>query len=110
MMRFVGQPILISGAGRGLGEGIARHLAAEGAIVGIADIHGDSARAAAAAIVADGGRAFAYAADCGSRADFLDMAGQFAADAGWAITANKPKPTRAFTKRDTLDIHDTGKY
>ena len=81
-MRFVGQPILISGAGRGLGEGIARHLAAEGAIVGIADIHGDSARAAAAAIVADGGRAFAYAADCGSRADFLDMAGQFAADAG----------------------------
>ena len=81
-MRFVGQPILISGAGRGLGEGIARHLAAEGAIVGIADIHGDSARAAAAAIVADGGRAFAYAADCGSRADFLDMARRFAANAG----------------------------
>jgi len=81
-MRFVGQPILISGAGRGLGEGIARHLAAEGAIVGIADINGDSARAAAAAIMADGGRAFAYAADCGSRANFLSMAGKFAADAG----------------------------
>jgi len=82
MMRFSGQSILISGAGRGLGEGIARHLAAEGAIVGIADINGDSARSAAAAIVADGGRAFAYEADCGSRADFFDMAGRFASDAG----------------------------
>ena len=82
MMRFSGQPILISGAGRGLGEGIARHLAAEGAIVGIADINGASAEAAAAAIIADGGRAFAYEADCGRRADFLNMAGKFAADAG----------------------------
>jgi len=82
MMRFSGQPILISGAGRGLGEGIARHLAAEGAIVGIADINGASAEAAAAAIIADGGRAFAYEADCGRRADFLDMGGKFAADAG----------------------------
>jgi len=81
-MRFSGQPILISGAGRGLGEGIARHLAGEGAIVGIADINGDSATATAAAIVADGGQAFAYEADCGSRADFLGMAGKFAADAG----------------------------
>ena len=36
-MRFEGRPILISGAGRGLGEGIARHLASEGAVVGVAD-------------------------------------------------------------------------
>jgi len=81
-MRFDGQPILISGAGRGLGEGIARHLAGQGAIVGVADINGDSAEAAAKAIVDEGGRAFAYEADCGSRADFLEMAGMFAADAG----------------------------
>lgn len=80
--RFTDHPILISGAGRGLGEGIARHLAAEGAIVGIADINGDTAEAAAAAIMAEGGRAFAYEADCGSRTDFLEMAGMFAADAG----------------------------
>ena len=39
MARFAGQPILISGAGRGLGEGIARHLAGEGAVVGVADIN-----------------------------------------------------------------------
>ena len=43
LMRFDGRPILISGAGRGLGEGIARHLAAEGAIVGVADINGQTA-------------------------------------------------------------------
>ena len=43
MARFDKQPILISGAGRGLGEGIARHLASEGAIVGIVDINGQSA-------------------------------------------------------------------
>ena len=39
MARFAGQPILISGAGRGLGEGIAKHLAREGAVVGVADIN-----------------------------------------------------------------------
>ena len=81
-MRFSGQPILISGAGRGLGEGIARHLAAEGAIVGIADIRGDTARAVADTIRDAGGQAFAYEADCGKRAAFHDMAGQFAQDAG----------------------------
>lgn len=82
MGRFDGQPILISGAGRGLGEGIAHRLAAEGAAVGLADINGDSARAVAAAITAAGGRAFAYEADCGSRGAFLGLAEQFARDAG----------------------------
>jgi NAD(P)-dependent dehydrogenase (short-subunit alcohol dehydrogenase family) len=82
MGRFDGQPILISGAGRGLGEGIAQHLAAQGAIVGIADIDGDSAERVADAINAAGFRAFAYQADCGSRVDFFDLAWLFAADAG----------------------------
>ena len=52
MARFDGQPILISGAGRGLGEGIARHLATEGALVGVADVNGQSARDVTAAIAA----------------------------------------------------------
>jgi len=82
MGRFEGQPILISGAGRGLGEGIARHLAGEGAIVGVADIRGDTAFAVAEAICAAGGRAFSYGADCGSRAEFFQLAGDFARDAG----------------------------
>ena len=86
-MRFAGQPILISGAGRGLGEGIARHLAAEGAIVGIADINGESALKVASAICEDGGQAFSYGADCGSRAQFLQLAQDFAADAGTGLRA-----------------------
>ena len=82
MARFDGQPILISGAGRGLGEGIARHLAAEGAVVGIADVNGESAHDVAAAIDASGGKAFAYEADLGRRQAFFDVAEAFARDAG----------------------------
>ena len=60
MARFDGQPILISGAGRGLGEGIAKHLAGEGAVVGVADIDGKTARDVTAAIEAALVRAFDY--------------------------------------------------
>ena len=82
MGRFDGQPILISGAGRGLGAGIARHLAGEGAIVGIADIAGATAESVASDIVGDGGKAFAYEADCGRRDAFFALAEEFARDAG----------------------------
>jgi meso-butanediol dehydrogenase/(S,S)-butanediol dehydrogenase/diacetyl reductase len=81
-MRFAGRPILISGAGRGLGEGIAKHLASEGAVVGVADVNGDTARDVTAAISGAGGKAFAYAADLGRRQAFLDVAETFAKDAG----------------------------
>ena len=81
-MRFDGRPILISGAGRGLGEGIARHLAAEGAIVGVADVNGQTARDVTAAITGPGGQAFAYEADLGRRQVFFDVAEAFKRDAG----------------------------
>ena len=82
MGRFDGQPILISGAGRGLGEGIAKRLAAEGAVVGIADINGQSAHDVTTAIRDGGGRAHAYEADLGRRQAFFDVAEAFAKDAG----------------------------
>ena len=81
-MRFAGQPILISGAGRGLGEGIAKHLASEGALVGVADVNGQTARDVAAVISDNGGRAFAYEADLGRRQAFFDVAEAFKRDAG----------------------------
>ena len=81
-MRFAGQPILISGAGRGLGEGIATHLASEGAIVGVADINEQSAHDVKAAIRAAGGQAHAYCGDLGRRQAFFDVAEAFAKDAG----------------------------
>jgi meso-butanediol dehydrogenase/(S,S)-butanediol dehydrogenase/diacetyl reductase len=80
--RFIDRPVLISGAGRGLGEGIARHLAAEGAIVGVADVNGQTAHDVAAAITEAGGKAFAYEADLGRRQAFFDVAEAFARDAG----------------------------
>ncbi|MXO59911.1 glucose 1-dehydrogenase [Altererythrobacter salegens] len=82
MAKFDGRPILISGAGRGLGEGIAKHLASEGAIVGVADVNGNTARDVTAAIAASGGKAFAYEADLGRRQAFFDVAEAFARDAG----------------------------
>ena len=82
MMRFEGRPILISGAGRGLGEGIARQLAAEGATVGVADINGETAHAVTRSINDAGGRAHAYEADLGRRQAFFDVAREFARDAG----------------------------
>lgn len=80
--RFLGQPVLISGAGRGLGAGIALRLAAEGATVGIVDIDGESALAVAETILAEGGKAFSYGADCGCRAEFMQAAEDFAEEAG----------------------------
>lgn len=82
MARFDGQPILISGAGRGLGEGIARHLAAQGAVVGVADINQASAHAVVDAIRAGGGKAHAYGGDLGERAQFFSVAEAFRYDAG----------------------------
>lgn len=82
MARFEGRPILISGAGRGLGEGIAQYLAAEGAIVGVADINADSAHGVVDAIRAAGGSAFAYGGDLGSRDQFFAVAEAFRYDAG----------------------------
>ncbi|KRA80335.1 SDR family NAD(P)-dependent oxidoreductase [Altererythrobacter sp. Root672] len=87
MARFDGQPILISGAGRGLGEGIARHLAAEGAIVGVADINQDSAHQVVEAIRAAGGKAHAYGGDLGDRSQFFSVAEAFRYDAAAPLRA-----------------------
>jgi NAD(P)-dependent dehydrogenase (short-subunit alcohol dehydrogenase family) len=81
-MRFEGQPILISGAGRGLGEGIARQLASEGAVIGVADIDEANAHDVAASIREAGGRAHAYGGDLGRRQVFFDVAAGFRRDAG----------------------------
>jgi NAD(P)-dependent dehydrogenase (short-subunit alcohol dehydrogenase family) len=82
MGRFDKRPILISGAGRGLGEGIARHLAGEGAIVGVADINEQSAHDVVAAIRDAGGEAHAYGGDLGNRSEFFGVAEAFRYDAG----------------------------
>jgi 3-oxoacyl-[acyl-carrier protein] reductase len=67
-MRFEGQTAIVTGAARGIGEAIARRLAAEGAAVMIADIDEAAARDAARAI---GERAAAQALDVTDEASWI---------------------------------------
>jgi NAD(P)-dependent dehydrogenase (short-subunit alcohol dehydrogenase family) len=68
-----GKVAVVTGAGSGLGRGIARMMAARGAAVAAVDIHEDAARETAATIEAAGGRALALRADT-SRAEDVDAA------------------------------------
>jgi len=61
--RFQDQVCVITGAGSGIGLATARLMASEGAIVAINDVRAEPAEAAAASIVAEGGRAFAIPGD-----------------------------------------------
>lgn len=54
---------LVTGGGSGIGEGACLALAEAGALVGVIDLHVESARAVAQRIQAQGGRALAAAAD-----------------------------------------------
>ena len=62
-MRFRGKVAAVTGSARGLGETVARRLAAEGAAVLVADLDGAGAAAVADSIVAGGGRAAAHVMD-----------------------------------------------
>jgi 3-oxoacyl-[acyl-carrier protein] reductase len=62
-MRLQGQSIIVTGAGSGIGEGIARRLAAEGGKVIVNDIHSNHGQRVADSIVAAGGIAHFFQAD-----------------------------------------------
>jgi len=63
MFDLTGRKALVTGAGRGVGEGIAQQLARAGAALAINDLHEERARSAAERIQAAGGRAVAAAFD-----------------------------------------------
>ncbi|MFI6584824.1 SDR family NAD(P)-dependent oxidoreductase [Embleya sp. NPDC050493] len=67
MRRFEGYGVLITGAGRGIGEAVGHRLAGEGARVLVTDLDGERAEKAAAGIRAVGGTAEASACDVGDR-------------------------------------------
>ena len=77
-----GHSVLITGAGRGLGKSVAKHLAKCGAVIGANDIDAEACRATAAEIKAEGGFAHAYPGDVSGRAAFMAVADAFAAEVG----------------------------
>jgi NAD(P)-dependent dehydrogenase (short-subunit alcohol dehydrogenase family) len=81
-MPLEGQVAVVTGAASGIGLAIARELAAAGATVAVADIAGEAADAAAAAMVDDGGRAVGIAADVTSRPAVEALFGKVEAELG----------------------------
>ena len=73
MQRLDGRIALVTGAANGIGRGVARRFAAEGAHVYVADMDGALAEIAAQAIRADAGMATAVAADVSRGQDVSAM-------------------------------------
>jgi 3-oxoacyl-[acyl-carrier protein] reductase len=73
MLKLQDRVALVTGAGGGFGEGIARHFAALGACVVVADLRGDAAQRVAAEIEAAGGQALACSADVTKDADWGNL-------------------------------------
>ena len=56
-MRLTNKTIIVTGAGNGIGEGIAKRLAQEGARVVVNDVNAEGGQRVSAEIVAAGGQA-----------------------------------------------------
>jgi NAD(P)-dependent dehydrogenase (short-subunit alcohol dehydrogenase family) len=74
MMELNGKTAIVTGAGRGIGEGIAMVLAREGANVVLTARKIDEVAAVAKKIVAQGGKALPLTADASKKADVQAMA------------------------------------
>lgn len=72
-MDLQGKTAIVTGAGRGIGEGIALALAREGANVIVNDMNLDNAEGVVKAIEAKGGKAMAFKADVTKRAEIDAM-------------------------------------
>ena len=71
--RLGGKAAIVTGAGRNIGEEIARLFAAEGAMVAVVDMDGGRAESVAAAITESGGHAVAIVCDVSSTDDIARM-------------------------------------
>ena len=71
MIELKGKSAIVTGAGRGIGAGIAATMARLGASVAVVDVDGDSAARQASEINAGGGKASAHAGDIRDR-EFIE--------------------------------------
>lgn len=83
-IRFDGQTALVTGAGSGIGEAIAKGLAASGARVVVQDLHEEAAERVTAEITAAGGLAHEAGGDV-SRADVVEWLVAHAVEKGGAL-------------------------
>jgi meso-butanediol dehydrogenase/(S,S)-butanediol dehydrogenase/diacetyl reductase len=74
--------VLITGAGRGLGKHLAGHLAACGAVIGVADLDAGTTAATVNELRAGGFEAYGYPGDMADQTTFLRVAAEFAALGG----------------------------
>jgi NAD(P)-dependent dehydrogenase (short-subunit alcohol dehydrogenase family) len=82
MSRLSGQVAFVTGAGRGIGRAIALGLAAEGAIVGVADVDRSTAAATVSEIESNRGTARAFPVDVSRRDDVLGAVEQLVSEFG----------------------------
>jgi meso-butanediol dehydrogenase/(S,S)-butanediol dehydrogenase/diacetyl reductase len=76
MAKLQDKVVMITGGAQGLGEGIARRLAEEGACVVIADINGAKAASVAHSLAGEGRRALAVTVDVAERQQVRDAIGK----------------------------------
>jgi 3-oxoacyl-[acyl-carrier protein] reductase len=104
-MRLTGKVAIVTGAGSGFGEGIAKRFAQEGAAVVVADINAAQATRVAAEITASGGRATDRRADVTVDADVAAMVGA-ALDAYGALHIVVNNAGYTHTNQPMLDVSE----